>query len=333
MPSAAVRALGQLPENLERIFAIDYSASFESISVSRTIHLIGMGASYNSALAVSAQFKDLGLKPMVQLASDAQVQGVESLEDDELVLLISHTGESQETVAVAEQLAGSGHEAIAALTNTPDSRLARTCTVVCPTLPGRTLQHALGVFASSCLCLSRLASWIGAAGVPEHAETPSVREEAERALCLGRDLAGRFPVPPTTVDVLARGAACGIANQAALIFREYSRTPASSWETGNFRHGPIETVDAHSLVLLYVAGQPKARDFDAAFARRLQAVSAASVVIGPAGTADADFKAPPPFDSVISLIPVVYLAYSWAEAIGLVPGELRFTSRGIEGEA
>ncbi|HAW09557.1 MAG TPA: hypothetical protein DCX12_00495 [Chloroflexi bacterium] len=311
---------------LKTIYESELNPSFVSARPpTGQVRLFGMGASYNVSIAAQPFFAEAGLTSHARLSTDAQLFGVDEVASDDLAILVSYTGDSRETVAVAEILRRRGVRRILGVTNDLASPLASACSDCWQIGVDPPRPYYLIFFGGLLFALYKLACRLGdttcASFASEAAHLESALDEGER-------LARSFSVPPHSIDALGRGPDFGTASQAALVAREFGRICASPWETGNYRHGPIETCSDDNLVLLYVSPGEPARSLDLALAKRLHQLPGRLLTFPTDG---ANTKSASTivtrFRALTGLAPIVVMAYAWANLQGFVPGKLRYTSR------
>ena len=289
------------------------------------VRLFGMGASYNVSIMAQPFFAEVGLTSHARLSTDAQHFGVDEVAGDDLAILVSYTGHSRETVAVAEILRRRGVRRILGVTNDLSSPLASACSDCWQVGVDPPRPYYLIFFGGLLFALYKLACRLGNAPcVPFASEAAHL----ELALDEGERFARSFSVPPHSIDALGRGPDFGTASQAALVAREFGRICASPWETGNYRHGPIETCSDDNLVLLYVSPWDPARSLDLALAKRLHQLPGQLLMFPANGaTSRSASTIVTRFRALAGLAPIVVMAYAWANLQGFVPGKLRYTSR------
>jgi len=315
---------------LRAIYESDLNRGFIPIRrATGRVHLFGMGASYNLSLAAQPFFAAVGLTADARLSTDALHFGVDDVDSVDLPILVSYTGHTRETVAVAEILRRRGVERIVGVTNDLASPLASICSDCWQTGVDPPRPFYLVFVGGLLFALYKLACRLG--------DTPCVRFASEAGhlasgLAEGDRLAKSFSAPPRSLDALGRGPDFGIASQAALVAREFGRVPASAWETGNYRHGPIETCSDGNLVLMFVAPGGRARSLDLALARRLDQLPGQLLTFPDGAAADESAMSESCFRALACLAPIVVVAYGWAGLQGFAPGVLRYTSREFKDE-
>jgi glucosamine--fructose-6-phosphate aminotransferase (isomerizing) len=212
--------------------------------------LVGMGSSRYAAVDAALHMRSAGIDAVAEYAS-ATTSWPPS--PDTLVVAISASGESEETIATVDRYRGKSP--LVALTDAPRSTVATLADAVILLDAGeekggvasRSFQHTL-------VLLRALEARLGGRPV----EAPAL---CERAAAASEDLLGRrtswLPEIASAldgrdgVDVLAPVARLASAEQGALIFREGPRRRSVASETGDWSHVEVyltKTLDYRALV-------------------------------------------------------------------------------------
>jgi len=170
-----------------------------------------------------------------------------------LVVLISQSGESYETVRLAAQLAGS-HELVT-IVNDGGSTLARAASLVLPLCAGGESAISTKTYANSLALLYLLSAALAGETATEAGLDALDRLAGALAAVDGRGIAraAALLADAGAIQFIARGPALVAAKQAALTFMEGTRTPAAAFTGGAFRHGPFELVDANHRCVFFIA--------------------------------------------------------------------------------
>jgi fructoselysine-6-P-deglycase FrlB-like protein len=200
----------------------------------RSALFIGMGSSRFAALAAAALLRARGWAAVVERASTGAPSPPSP---DTVVIAISASGETEETVEAVRRHRGSGR--VVAVTNRPESGLALQGDVVLPLLAGderggiacRTYQCTVAVLLALCgrllgdesLSPGRLLSAVDA--------LRELHEARERWVGSALEILGGGPL-----YVVAPEERLASAEQSALMLREAPRVPAGACETGDWLH-------------------------------------------------------------------------------------------------
>lgn len=225
----------------------------------------GIGASFAAATVIAGAFNRRGRRTFPVRCADLAGGG---LADG--IIALSHRGRSVETV---EALNANVAAAKLAITKDPQSPLAaaagRHLTVnngsdATPSTTGYT-----GTLVAAGLLVDRLCGGGGEAwaGLPERAGR-MLETAAKKMPKLRETFAGR-----RAIDCVGAGAALGTADGASLLIREAARIPAGPAETRHYLHGPMESMDAATGVVLFGKGR------EIEIARQLQEIGSPVLLI------------------------------------------------------
>jgi glucosamine--fructose-6-phosphate aminotransferase (isomerizing) len=297
----------------------------------RTVVLTGMGASYDACYPLASDLARRGrIAPMLDAAELLHFRR-EMLGADTLVVAVSQSGSSAEVVRLAEELEARGVPLVA-ITNGLDNPLARTATHVLDTGAGEETGPSSMTFAASLVVLSGVGSAL--AGEDPAPGAHRVRSRAEQvAIAIDRLLADpslgdelvAWSDEREVIVLLGRGPARAAAEMGALTLKEAAGIGAESFETAQFRHGPLELAGP-DLAAVIVATEPETVDLDTELARELAGAGGAVLLVTRDGSAveggigvrvgDLDRTLAP----AASLVPIQLLARRLALLRGRDPG-------------
>ncbi len=247
------------PESLRRLAAVlaDGDVWHGLPDPVERVLLLGMGSSRYAAEMAALRLRTAGVDAVAEYASAARTYppGPRTL-----VVAISATGGSQETLDAASRYQGSGR--LVALTNAPDSPLAEAADLVVPMHAGaetggvacRTFQHTLVLLLDlvARLTAGRDGGELGRRDVVDLARRAA---DATEDLLARRD--GWLPAAadlldgPHGVHALAPAERLSSALQSALMVREGPRRPAVGCETGDWSHVDVyltKTLDYRAVL-------------------------------------------------------------------------------------
>ena len=219
------------PETLEQVLAAYEGAESPlrglNLDEIERVRFVGMGSSRFAALPVASLLRASGFDAAAERAS-ASPGTPPAL--GTLTVCVSANGRTPETVEAAERHGGTS--TVVAVTNQPDSPLARAADVVLPLGVGEERGGvACRSFQATLAVLLLLARRLGA-DVPDL--LPAL--EASRAIrdTRGAWLDGALDVLGGSVAVVAPEERISSAEQGALAFREGPRISAVACETGDW---------------------------------------------------------------------------------------------------
>ncbi len=254
---------------------------------------------------------------------------------DVLLLVISQSGETADTLAALRHARAAGQK-VAAVVNVPSSTMAREADLLLPTHAGPEIGVAstkaftcqLAVLAAFALALARLRGTLGA-----EAEAAHVRLLTEAPAAMNAALALEGPIQALShtlaraQDILyiGRGPDYPMALEGALKLKEISYIHAEGYAAGELKHGPIALVDEHMPIIVIAPSGPRFEktisNMAEVMARGGQVVlisDAEGLAAQSAGTmAGIEVPLVPPFiQPLVMAIPVQLLAYHVALAKG-----------------
>jgi glucosamine--fructose-6-phosphate aminotransferase (isomerizing) len=224
------------------------------------IRIVACGTSYNAGLWAAPLLEQWGGIPCaVEIASEFRYRKP-ILGRDELVILISQSGETADTLA-ALKVAGASRAATLGLCNVMGSSVARGADMVIYTQAGPEISVAsTKALCSQMALLAVLALHFGLqAGI---FSGEKAREELGSFSQLADLLEKSLPrlhreVEPIAVRAanakniffLGRGQNCALAQEGALKFKELSYVHAEAYAAGEMKHGPIALINPDFLTI------------------------------------------------------------------------------------
>lgn len=243
---ADIRAQGVL---LHALFTVNrqdelMEAAAGLASPGRPIVFTGMGSSLAAARPAAIRLSTAGMWATVTEAGELLHYEAEGLLPGTLVVLVSQSGQSAETVRVGRRLRAVDGVRLVAVVNDPGSPLAELADVVLPVHAGAEVTVSTKTFIATLLAVHALAdALLGASG--QTIDTAIQLDLASRVGELAsqpqiaRPCASRFSGVHALL-VIGRGPAYVAAEYGALILKEAAAIPAEAMFGASFRHGPIE---------------------------------------------------------------------------------------------
>ena len=222
----------------------------------RRLAITGMGASTNAIAAVLPAYWSAGLTASAWLGSELEHAGQAA--GAEAVIAVSQTGQSAEIFSALGHLPDSRPRLV--VTDVEDSPIGRLADVTVPlALLEDSTVRTLG-YTGTVQALLLLRDALAPGSAPA-TDWDQLADELERQLQPATELAEHL-LPAwrgaTAFDLVGSGMHAGTAAQAALLLREVCKLPASSYETHQYLHGPIEAV-APGRVLVAIGGAREMR--------------------------------------------------------------------------
>jgi glucosamine--fructose-6-phosphate aminotransferase (isomerizing) len=252
--------------------------------------------------------------------------------DDDLVL-VSQSGESAETVRVAQQLRSrTDAPRVVAVTNDPASSLAESADITVSTNAGVETGPSTMTFAAALVVLGVIAKVAAGTDPGEAASAISLEADMTAAaiddLLAQDDLVAWHGGRATTV-ILARGGARAAAEMGALTLKEAVGMPVESLQAAQFRHGPLELAGP-GLAAMVMATEQETRDLDLAMSDELRHLGAAvwTITAGVPAPGATDIG---PLHRLLSpaaaIVPAQLLAWRLAILAGREPGHYRHAAK------
>ncbi|MBI5527464.1 MAG: glutamine--fructose-6-phosphate transaminase (isomerizing) [Deltaproteobacteria bacterium] len=230
------------------------------LSVPGAVKIIACGTSWHAALIGKFMIEELARVPVeVDLASEFRYRDP-IVGKGELVVAISQSGETADTLAALREARSKGAHALA-ICNVVDSSIAREADTVLYTRAGPeigvastkafvTQMAVLFLFAVRLgLVSGRLDPARAQALVREFTHIPSLMEEVLRLEQKVQDLAREF-MHASDFLYLGRGINYPVALEGALKLKEISYIHAEGYPAGEMKHGPIALIDEEMPVLV-----------------------------------------------------------------------------------
>ena len=241
---------------LEAAFGPAASATFDRV---RGVQIVACGTSYHAGLVARYWLEQLaGVRCDVEVASEFRYRR-HVVDPDTLVVTISQSGETADTLAALRATREMGFGPSLAVCNVPESSLVRESSLVLMTRAGPEIGVAsTKAFTTQLTALLLLAVVLGRRrGLSPEAEADVVRQllalpgQVEKALELDpivARLAERF-VDKHHALFLGRGFHYPVAMEGALKLKEVSYIHAEAYPAGELKHGPLALVDSSMPVI------------------------------------------------------------------------------------
>ncbi|BER92917.1 SIS domain-containing protein [Thermatribacter velox] len=318
-----------------------FSRFGEGANKKRKVCITGMGSSLFAAYPAYLHLLNKGFQVNWIDASELLHYGLEGLDKNDLLVLISQSGESYEVLRILDSL--STRPLVVSFTANLESTLAKKSDVVIDILSGP--ERAVTSTKTHTATLLVFNLWaLAQAGERErflHAsmDIELMAEEAERVIATSSEWSRRilrnleFARSAENRFIIARGPALSSAWHGCLCFYECAKESFFAFSGGQFRHGPLELITRPSLAIV-LALPGKTQSLMIALAEELVNYKAGVLLIGQEGI-ESRFNlevlpmhfADELFSPALSIIPLELLAYYLAEDKGLEPGTAYLISK------
>jgi glucosamine--fructose-6-phosphate aminotransferase (isomerizing) len=219
----------------------------------KAVHIIACGTSYHAGLVARYWIEKLARLPVsVEIASEYRNRDP-AIPDDTLLVAISQSGETADTLAALEHARASSYLGTLGICNVPESALTRACDQVLMTRAGLEIGVAsTKAFTTQLTVLLLLAAALAEAHGADRAEVRGVIEQLGQASQQAREVLGMGPEVHKVAEEIAskphalflgRGEEYPIAMEGALKLKEISYIHAEAYAAGELKHGPLALVD------------------------------------------------------------------------------------------
>lgn len=212
------------------------------------IAITGIGASYAAAVVAASAFQATGRRAFA-VRSDDMAAG-HDLAD--AVIGLSHRGRSVETVAALEAMPKAARLAI---TNDPQSPLATAAEYHVRLNNGGDATPSSTGYTATLLATGLVLDRLCGKPIDGWRRLPEIVPQVQAAAAAKMERLGRLFESRRAIDCVGARAALGTADGASLLVREAARIPASAYDTRHYLHGPMESMDGTTGVVLFGAGR------------------------------------------------------------------------------
>ena len=240
--------------------AVDLSEVELALAGVERVAIVACGTAYHAGLLGKHAIERLARLP-VEVAVASEYRYADPIGDEKtLVVAISQSGETTDTLAAVEAARGFGGRVLA-ITNTQGSLITREADAVLLTRAGPEVGvAATKTFLAQVAALNLLALELARTGetVPEEEllelgrdlrRAPEKVEEALGMLEGREEEAARIFEEARCALFLGRGPSHAVALEGALKLKEISYLPAEGHPAGEMKHGPIALVDERCPVV------------------------------------------------------------------------------------
>ena len=227
----------------------------------QSIKILACGTSYYAALTGKHYLESIAkIRCDVEIASEYRYRDVIS-DPDELVITISQSGETLDTMEALKYAMAQGHRYSLSICNVMESALPRTSTLAIFTRAGAEIGVAsTKAFTTQLVVLFGLAVTLGILrGHVDESQAQNYADDLrllpgsiQHALNLEPQLASwaqSFANKPSAL-FLGRGIHYPIALEGALKLKELTYIHAESYPAGELKHGPLALVDENMPVVV-----------------------------------------------------------------------------------
>ena len=332
-----LRDILRQPQALENTLAtltaskalLDLAARLNKGRFQRVV-LTGMGGSFHALHPLNLELINYGFTAVMVETSELVHYQKQFFEPKTLIVAVSQSGQSAEMVRLAQ--ANRKRSAVIAVTNTPESPLAKYANAVVPTRAGHEFSVSCKTYVTALLAMQ----WLGDV-LCERDLRRTGRELRHAGPAVSAYLADWKSHVRTLTQTLGavrhlflvgRGPSLASAGTGALITKESAHFPAEGMSSAAFRHGPIEMLGTQTFVLVF-AGDPKTRDLNERLLLDIQRRDGRTELVGEDASCSA-CRIPvcgPGIRQILEILPVQMMTLALAAQVGREAGRFEFTSK------
>ena len=316
----------------------------------KRIFFLAMGTSGHAAMAGRHMFASLGgILPTFELASDFQDSVYHTINDTDLVIAITQSGETTDTLAAVKFARKQGAKLLA-ITNVVGSSITRLANHTIITQAGpeigvaatKTFMVQLTSLAQIALTIGNLGSFLDDDVIKRKKEaldrlpdiiSKVIATEEENA----RQIAGMYHASPSML-FLGRGMSMATAYEGALKLKEIAYNHAEGYSAGESKHGPIALVqDNYPVVFVAPNDGTRSRLIGNIMEMKARGASIISVIekddVELQSLSDSIFSIPagvePEFSVMPYIVPLQLFSYYMATRKGYDPDKPRNLAKSV----
>jgi glucosamine--fructose-6-phosphate aminotransferase (isomerizing) len=247
------QALRQTVDGLEESAALQNFAHALGRGEYRRVVLTGMGSSLHALHPIHLALCQSGIPSKIVETSELALYLGRLLDNHTLLVVVSQSGQSAETVRLLGLTAGK--VPTIGVTNTPASPLAAQSDAVVLMHAGKESTVSCKTYVATLVALEWLSAMLRGADLKQ------TREQLQQAVPAATDYLGRYRAHVEYlvaklqgirhVFVAGRGASQATAGTGGLILKESAHFPAEGMSAAAFRHGPFEMLGPHIFLLVF----------------------------------------------------------------------------------
>jgi glutamine---fructose-6-phosphate transaminase (isomerizing) len=324
------RALNQTLAGLEVSKTLHQLAARLQEGGFKTVVLTGMGSSFHALHPLNIELINHGLRAMMVETSELVHYKSRLFDTKTLIVAVSQSGQSAEVVRLLE--INRGKSSIIAITNTPDSPLAKRADAAILTRAGKEFSVSCKTYLTALMALT----WLG--DIVCERDLRRTRQELKTA-CPAvedylapwkrhvRDLA-QLLEGIRHLFLVGRGSSLAAVGTGALIVKEADHFHGEGMSSAAFRHGPFEMLSDETFVLVF-AGANKTRDLNQRLFEDVREQQGRAELVGE-GAASPPFvlpNAPRSIHPILEILPVQMITLALAAQTGREPGRFELTTK------
>jgi glucosamine--fructose-6-phosphate aminotransferase (isomerizing) len=318
-PRALRATWGRLKEDavFERIASACVRARFERVV------LTGMGGSFFGFHPLSIELAERGWTPLMIETSELIHYYPQLLTASTLVIAVSQSGRSAETVRLLEM--NRGKATIIGVTNDASSPLGTGAEFTVPIVAGEEFSVSCKTYVSTLLALRLIgAALCGVAIAPRLRDLEAAPDAVQGYLANWKSHAAELADSigeARNVFLVGRGASLAAAQAGALIIKESDHVHAEGMSSAAFRHGPFEMLQRDVFVGVF-AGDAKTRALNEQLFEDVRGTGVRAVLFAEGAKAESCRLpgAHPALSPIVEILPAQMMTLALAALKGREPG-------------
>jgi glutamine---fructose-6-phosphate transaminase (isomerizing) len=296
--------------------------------------LTGMGSSLHACYPIHRALHGAGYSSH-WIESSELLLGYEPLyRQDTLLIAVSQSGESAEVASLSKRANEFGH--FIGVTNHPDSSLGKAATSVLPMHAGLEATVSCKTYLSTLAVLRWLQGlWIEdppSSGPNANVAFEELKLASQAVADYLKDWRSHVDEWSNLIDgvssvfVTGRGNSLATAGTGGLILKESTRIHCEGMSAAAFRHGPMEMVGKHVMVVIF-EGNHQTAELHRRLASDITKHGGRSILVGKSATT---FRIPELSESVrpiIEILPIQMLSLAFARRDGIEAGRFERASK------
>jgi len=294
------------------------------------IVLTGMGSSFHALHPLNLQLISHGYTAIMVETSELVHYKKRFFDPETLIVAVSQSGQSAEMVRLTT--VNRKRSAVIAVTNTPDSVLAKHASAALLTQAGNEFSVSCKTYVAALMALK----WLGGVLCERDAKLTrrELKDASPAAASYLADWKGYVESLAAKLNnichlfFVGRGASLAAVGTGALIVKEADLFHAEGMSSAAFRHGPFEMLSEETFVAVF-SGDAKTRDLNRRLFADMKAQGGKAELVGVDGTMEC-FRLPDYGESVrniLEILPVQMITLALAVLAGREPGKFELATK------
>jgi glucosamine--fructose-6-phosphate aminotransferase (isomerizing) len=296
----------------------------------RTVVLTGMGSSFHALHPTNVALINHGFTAMMVETAELVHYKRRLFDAKTLIIAVSQSGQSAEVVRLLEM--NRRKSAVIAVTNTPDSPLARCADATILTKAGREFSVSCKTYVTALMALEWLTDVLCDRDLERtRQELQEARPAVEAYLSEWKRHVQSFAQLLQGIRhlfLVGRGASLAAVGTGALIIKESDHFHAEGMSSAAFRHGPFEMLSDEIFVLVFAGDEPT-RDLNKRLVEDIRQKRGRTELVGDdAGFAPCKLPSTPRSSRpILEILPVQMITLALAAQLGREPGRFELATK------